>query len=139
MAAVDLSRERVAAALGAGPPLRLAMLFGSAARGTSRDDSDVDIAIIPLDPQLALSAELDLQRSLGDACGRPVDLMRLDRASCLLRWQVARDGSVLFQAGPFEAARFIASAASEYLDYKPDFARAAALFEARLARGLRET
>jgi predicted nucleotidyltransferase len=37
-----------------GPPLRLALLFGSAARGRARPDSDVDLGIIPLDPALPL-------------------------------------------------------------------------------------
>jgi predicted nucleotidyltransferase len=135
MSWVDLLRDRLAPALNAGPPLRLAMIFGSVARGTSRADSDVDIAILPSDPDLTLTAELDLQRVLTAACGRPVDLIRLDRASSLLRWQVARDGRLLFQAGPFEAARFVAEAASEYLDFQPDFDRASALFQKRLADG----
>jgi predicted nucleotidyltransferase len=129
----DFQPDQIASVLQAGPPLRLAMMFGSEARGTSRSDSDVDIAIVPADPELSLAAELDLQQALTLACGRPVDLVRLDKASCLVRWQVARDGRVLFQAGPFEAARFVASAASDYLDFQPDFARAAATFQARLA------
>jgi predicted nucleotidyltransferase len=135
MSTVDRLQDRIAAALNAGPPLRLAMIFGSTARGTNRPDSDVDIAILPSDPDLPLTAELDLQRGLTAACGRPVDIVRLDRASSLVRWQVARDGRPLFQAGPFEAARFVAQAASEYLDFQPDFERASALFQKRLADG----
>jgi len=114
--------------------LRLAMMFGSTARGAGRLDSDVDIAIVPMDPELELGPELDLQANLARACGRPVDLVRLDRASCLLRWQVARDGRVLWQAGPFEAARFVAGAASDYLDFQPSLALAAERFQQRLAR-----
>lgn len=129
-----MRRDEIVAALQAGPPLRLAMLFGSAAAGTARADSDVDIAIVPVDANLPLAAELDLQRRLAAACGRDVDLVRLDQASCLLRWQVARHGQVLFQAGPFEAARFVASAASDYLDFEPSFSRAAARFQEWLAR-----
>jgi predicted nucleotidyltransferase len=135
MPAADLPRDRIAAALSAGPPLRLALLFGSIARGTSHAGSDLDVAILPVDPELSLAAELDLQRALSTASGRPVDLVRLDRASSLVRWQVARDGQVLFQAGPFEAARFIARAASEYLDFQPDFVKASTLFQKRLAGG----
>jgi predicted nucleotidyltransferase len=43
-------------ALRAGPPLRLALLFGSVARGTQRADSDVDVAILPAAPELSLPA-----------------------------------------------------------------------------------
>jgi hypothetical protein len=94
----------------------------------------VDIAIVPVDPDLELARELDLQWSLARACGREVDLVRLDRASCLLRWQVARHGQVLLEAGPFEAARFVAGAASDYLDFQPSLARATDRFQERLTR-----
>jgi uncharacterized protein len=135
----DPPRERLAAALRAGPPLRLAIMFGSAAMGTDRSDSDVDIAITPVDPNLPLGAELDLQRRLAEVLGREVDLVRLDRASCLVRWQVAKHGRVLLEGGPFEAARFIAGAVSEYLDFEPALARAAARFQARLTQEARRT
>jgi predicted nucleotidyltransferase len=57
-------RDRILSVLQAGPPLRLAMLFGSAARGTAHPGSDLDIGIVPVDPDLALSIELDLQAEL---------------------------------------------------------------------------
>ena len=64
-----------------------------------------------------------------------MDLVRLDRAPTLVKWQVARDAKVLLESGPFQAARFVASAASEYLDFEPSFTHAAELFRRRLARG----
>jgi len=57
------------------------MLFGSAVSGRMRPESDVDVGIVPVDPDLPLGAELELQASLEHACGRPVDVIRLDRAS----------------------------------------------------------
>jgi uncharacterized protein YutE (UPF0331/DUF86 family)/predicted nucleotidyltransferase len=137
MSAVDVPTAQIVAALKAGPPLRLALMFGSMATSTGTSESDLDLAIAPLHPDLSLRDELDLQRRLTEVSGREVDLVRLDKASCLVRWQVARDGRVLVEAGPFEAARFLASAASDYLDFEPSFARAAALFQARLARQTR--
>jgi predicted nucleotidyltransferase len=131
----DLAIEPLLAALRAGPPLRLAMLFGSAVSGPFRPDCDVDVAIIPAAPDLALADELDLQASLARACGREVDLVRLDRASTLVRWQVARHGKILLQSSMFEATRFVAEAASEYLDFEPAFTRAAERFRQRLAAG----
>jgi predicted nucleotidyltransferase len=127
-------RDRILSVLQAGPPLRLAMLFGSAARGTAHAGSDLDIGIVPVDPELALSIELDLQAELARVCGRDVDLVRLDRAPTLVKWKVARDGQVLLQWSPSEAARFVASAASEYLDFAPSFERAAERFRRSLVR-----
>jgi predicted nucleotidyltransferase len=50
--------------LTAGPPLRLALLFGSVARGSDHAGSDLDVAILPVDRELALTDELTLQTCL---------------------------------------------------------------------------
>ena len=108
------------------------MLFGSAAKGTLRPDSDVDIAVFPIDPHLPLGAELTLQTALNRVCGRDVDLVRLDQASTLVRWQVIRNGRLLIEPVPFSAARFAAVAAADYIDFAPAFDRAAETFRRRL-------
>jgi predicted nucleotidyltransferase len=123
------------AALRSGPPVRLAILFGSTARGTQRIDSDIDIGIVPKDPELPLNEELTLQTELGRVSGRQVDLVRLDRASTLLRWQVVRYGRALVEAEPFAAARFTADTVAEYLDFAPAFERAAENFRRVLTAG----
>lgn len=125
--------QRLRSVLAGGPPLRLALLFGSAATGRMHALSDVDLAILPADPAASLMDELALQARLERACGRKVDLVRLDHASTLLRWQVARDGRVLHAEPASEAARFRARAASEYGDFYPALVRASHLFAQRLA------
>ena len=120
--------DLIVAALRSGPPVRLAILFGSTARGTQRIDSDIDIGIVPKDPELPLNEELTLQTELSRVSGRQVDLVRLDRASTLLRWQVVRYGRALVEAEPFAAARFTADTVAEYLDFAPAFERAAENF-----------
>jgi predicted nucleotidyltransferase len=96
----DVLTDALRRAFAEGPPLRLAVLFGSAARGRTRPDSDVDVGILPNDPDLPLHAELDLQARLERACGRSVDLVRLDRVSSLLKWEVARSGGAARGRGP---------------------------------------
>jgi predicted nucleotidyltransferase len=119
-------------ALRSGPPLRLAVLFGSAARGALRPESDVDIGVIPIDPELPLSDELALERRLEEACGRQVDVVRLDRASTFLLGEVARDGQPLLEITDGEFARFRARALGEWLDFAPAFERTAERFRQRL-------
>src|SRR5689334_11483357 len=87
--------EEVRRVLQAGPPLRLAVLFGSFAKQRARADSDLDIAILPRDDSLPLHAELDLAAQLSLRTRREVDLVRLDQATMLLRWEVAKDGILL--------------------------------------------
>lgn len=131
VADIDL-QDRIRRLLAGGPALRLAILFGSGARGALRPDSDVDVGIVPRDPDLSLAAELDLQVRLERGCGRPVDLVRIDRASTLLRWEAAR-GAVPVLAEPREEfARFLAAAAIEHADFMTALTTAAERFRQRL-------
>lgn len=126
--------ERLRSALRDGPALRLAVLFGSTARGQRHAQSDVDIGIIPDDPDLPLKSELDLQCALERVCAGPVDLLRLDRAPIALRWRVAKEGLPIW--GTRVAwIRFVGTTASEYADFAPALSQAARLFQARLASG----
>src|SRR5436309_107769 len=133
MAAADATLvDGLRRALADGPPLRLAMVFGSAAGGRTRPESDVDVGILPCAPEVPLNAELELQARLERACGRTVDLVRLDRASSLLKWEVPRRGMLIFARSRREYVRFVAGAALEYADLAPNLSRAAALFRKRL-------
>jgi predicted nucleotidyltransferase len=127
--------DRIRRTLSQGPGLRLAILFGSAARGRAGPDSDIDVGILPSDPDLTLHAELDLQSRLERACGRPVDLVRLDTAGSLLRWEAARHGIPIFARSHADLVRFVARAAIEYADLAPALARASDLFRQRLIEG----
>jgi predicted nucleotidyltransferase len=129
---IDEIVEKIRRVLDRGPALRLAMLFGSAARGRLSPGSDLDLAILPRDPLLPLAAELDLQARLERVCCRQVDLVRLDHASTLLRWQVARDGKVLLADPPHERCRFLARAAGEHADFAPAVAVVARKFRRHL-------
>lgn len=126
-------QERLGAVIRDGPPLRLAVLFGSAATDRLHAKSDVDIGIIPYDPELPLSAELMLQARLEAVCRRSVDLVRLDRASTLLKWEAARSGVAIVAEGPRTVSRFVAEAALEHADLMTLLAPAAERFRQRLA------
>lgn len=57
-------------------------IFGSATRGTMREDSDVDFAIAGLPPELFFKAMSAASRALG----RPLDLIDLDEATPFTRY-----------------------------------------------------
>ncbi len=123
---------RLRAVLEKGPPLRLAILFGSAARGRSRLDSDVDVAVLVPESTLDDAGERTLGRELALAAGAELDLFRLERASTLLKWQIATTGVPLVEGSPGEFVRFRAHAISEYIDYAPAFAYHGEIFRRRL-------
>ena len=117
--------------LSEGPRLRLAVLFGSTARGTNTADSDLDVAILPVDPQLPLSDELTLQARISIAAKREVDLVRLDRCNPTLRYRVAREGVPVF-AEPGALSSFRARAGIEHAELAPLVKRASEIFLKRL-------
>jgi predicted nucleotidyltransferase len=90
------------------PSLQLVVVFGSAARGRSRPDNDVDVAVLCDGP-----ADLDTlylllaPRLATDA----LDLTDLRRAGSLLALQVARQGRALYErhAGVFRSFQSLAS------------------------------
>ncbi len=123
---------RLQKALSTVPLLRLAVLFGSAASGRSRLDSDVDVAILLPESDLDKAHELALARELTSAARREVDLLRLETASTVLKWQIATKGVLLVEGMPGEFARFCARAAAEYIEYAPALAYYGEVFRRRL-------
>jgi predicted nucleotidyltransferase len=124
---------RLQAALRSDPSIRLAVLFGSAAAGVSRADSDLDVAILPGSAGLDAACEAALHARLTRAGRADLDLIRLDESiSTLLRWQIAITGVPLFEAQPGAFARFRADAAAEYIDFAPALAHHGDIFRRRL-------
>jgi uncharacterized protein YutE (UPF0331/DUF86 family)/predicted nucleotidyltransferase len=86
--------------------------FGSAVRDLRRPDSDLDLAVwmatANVTPQALVGLEVALRPLFPDEC---LDIVLLNRASPLLQFQVARHGSVLFEAAPgvFHAFQVLAS------------------------------
>jgi predicted nucleotidyltransferase len=114
--------------------VRLAVLFGSAATGRVHAASDVDVAILPLgDP--ALAWELALQAELEAACRNTVDLVRLDRASPVVRWEAARDGRMLYERTPGAFRLFRAESAIEHDELAPRFALASETYRRAVLAG----
>jgi len=97
--------DRLRAALVARSDLRLALLFGSRARGEARPDSDVDVAVdAPGVDLLALARDLSL------AIDAEVDLVRLETAGIPLLDEIVHEGVVLHEDRPGRAAGFHARA-----------------------------
>jgi predicted nucleotidyltransferase len=112
--------------------VRLAVLFGSAARGKAAPGSDLDVGIL-FDPGQESAAALEV--ALARATGRRVDVVRLEAAPPLLRFEVARDGRVLLERTPHAWVDFRARAMTDWWDWAPTarFLHAAAVERLRAA------
>ena len=117
-------------ALAGRPDVRLALVFGSIARGTARDDSDVDLAIdAPGVDRLALARDLSL------AVGREVDVVDLASAGYPLLAAIVRDGVVVAAHAAGAEARWRTRALLALETDRPWFERMRDAYLARLATG----
>jgi len=112
------------------PGVRLVAMFGSVARGTSRPDSDTDIAVLGG----AFWNQLGLGSDLGALLGREAHVVDLQAASDWLRFHVARDGVLLYEALPGAWAEFKAQAMVIYWELAPIIALCSAGVKRRLLR-----
>ena len=115
---LDPSRviDAMAQAARATPGLDLLMLFGSRARGDIHPGSDWDLGYLAtnapdVDAWLGTFVEL--------AGSDRVDLVDLASASGLLRYRVARDGRLVYEARPGLGERFCLDAAQFWCDAAP--------------------
>jgi uncharacterized protein len=121
--------SRLGSALQGRPEVRLAFLFGSSVTKGLASANDVDVAVA-FAHSVSLLEQCELGARLEEIVGREVDLVDLDEASTLLRWEVARSGIVLWARDQRELADFRARVPLEYFDLQP--------FLEREAEGLRK-
>lgn len=102
---MDAMRETLGRVIRKHPEIRLAYLFGSAARGEAGPTSDVDVAVYvdrghPMD---LLDLQLALQDEIGRALGtNRTEVVILDPAGPPeFTYQVIRDGIVLHEEEPY--------------------------------------
>lgn len=100
-------------------------LFGSVARGTARDDSDVDVAVLfERDPPHTLEGlHVDLGHALDEVLGGSVDLAILNHAPVDLVHRVLRDGILVCDANRSARIQFEVRARNEYFDLEPHLRR----------------
>lgn len=99
------------------PEVELAVVFGSFARGRERADSDVDLGLI-LDGSSA-ARRREIEAALHRAARRSVDVIYLDEAPPLLRFEIARDGVPLLESRPHRWADFRVRAMHDWWDWAP--------------------
>ena len=115
MSTLDCLREQLAAI----PAVRLAAAFGSVARGEERAGSDLDVALL-LDPAADTAAlRIEIEATLGRAAGRAIDLVFLDAAPPLLRFEIARDGVLLLARASRDWVDFRTRAMIDWWDWAP--------------------
>ncbi len=100
-------------------------LFGSVARGTAGEGSDVDVAVLLAGnpPPTLQGLGLDLEAEIERRVGRRVQVVVLNSAAPDLVHRVLRDGRLVVERDPGARVRFEVAARREYFDVLPHLRR----------------
>jgi len=106
---------------GHGEGIACVYLFGSRARGDSKPDSDLDVAVLfeQTPPATLDGLGLDLAAALQALIELPVDLVVLNRAAPDLVHRVLRDGILVQEANRSARVKFEVRTRAEYFDLLP--------------------
>lgn len=100
-----------------------AYLFGSVARGTARQRSDIDVAVLLADAPHTLHERFGLESRLEERLRRPVQVVILNDAPPDLVHRVLRDGRLVLESDRAARVRFEVSARNAYFDVLPALER----------------
>jgi uncharacterized protein len=113
------------------PDAAAAWLYGSAASGSMKAESDIDIAVL-LPPKDARKTSWSLRQeaqSLGELWHRKVDLVNFSAVSCILQKEILSAGKHLFSNDEFAVGNAELLALSQYRNFNErnaeEFARIA--------------
>jgi predicted nucleotidyltransferase len=98
--------------------LTFALLFGSSVTRGPDVAHDIDLAIATSSPWSLLELG-ELASALEHATGKPVDLVDIDAANTLLRWEVVRDGRPVLIRDLDALRELQARVPVEYADLRP--------------------
>ncbi len=115
------------------PWVELLVLFGSAARGRLRPDSDIDLGWLGLPPPG--EGEAALLAALERRLGRGVHLVDMRLASELLRIEVVRTALLAFERAAGRWTSFAGESMSRWSDIEPFVRRCAEAVRRRALEG----
>lgn len=110
--------QKIASTLAQHEEIRLAFVFGSAARGALRPDSDVDVAVLAAS-RLSPEARLKLMAELSLAVKREVDLVDLSTAWGLILRQVLTTGTLALKRSDTAHAMLLKRMLFDQADMEP--------------------
>lgn len=102
-------------------PVEIAYLFGSMAKNTENNMSDIDIALLfkkdyTAEDDVFIRGEL---MEIGVEFFKiPVDVVSLNKATLSLKYEVTKGGKIIWESSPNNRVIFETSVLREYLDFK---------------------
>lgn len=100
------------------PRAEFALLFGSVNGPYFRDDSDVDVAALFLEPAPDFAERAEIADRISLAARREIDLVSLNDADVIITMQALANGELILCRNESAFVKFKALAMSKYIDFK---------------------
>ncbi|TWH47931.1 nucleotidyltransferase domain-containing protein [Sporomusa sp. KB1] len=97
-------------------------LFGSVVKGTNRENSDIDIAVLfqqGISPQTRFDMRLELMSCAEEITGRRVDVIDMEAAPLFLQHQIRKTGKLVIEKDRKRRIEFDVKSRREYFDFQP--------------------
>ncbi len=98
--------------------IKAVYLFGSAASGNLKSDSDLDIGIVPADDSIH-DKKLELLSDLARQGFCNVDIVFLDVQDIVLRFEIVKHNKVIYQVDDFDSGSMFSLTLRQYTDFLP--------------------
>lgn len=109
--------EKLKKSLQGNKDIVFAYLYGSQANNTSKPGSDIDIAIY-LSEKMTTDEYLSLKMELSESFKKEIDLIILNEAAPLLKFEVYQNHKVIFSRDKDAETSFKVKTVFEYNDFK---------------------
>ncbi len=128
------TKSKLHAVLGKFPEVQAAFLFGSVASGRAREDSDIDLALVPGDSDLN-ERKLQILTAITKTGLDNIDLVILGTKDPVLRYEAIRQNCLVYAREEFDRGAYYSKAMREYFDFEPVLAVQREAYKRRLQSG----
>ena len=114
--------------------VQAAWLFGSYAEDTAKIDSDLDIGLAG-NPDKIKAVQLEMLTDFSREGIDRVDLVILERADLVLKFEILHHNQLIFSRRDFDFAAVVSKVLREYFDFMPYLERQRKALKERLLNG----
>jgi uncharacterized protein len=114
---INVIKKEVASFCEAEPAIAAAYIFGSYAKGKGKKSSDVDVALLLYEKKITGFSTLDFNTMLEKQMGCKVDVVILNKANEVLKFEVRRQGVLIFERSDKYRKQFEVMSRKAYEDF----------------------
>lgn len=101
------------------PKVVAVYLYGSFTKGTAREDSDIDLAILAEKSSISSDLQIEAMSDLGLILGKEVEVQNLNICKTTFAYRVISEGKIIYEKNPKQRVIFETEIMRRYFDMRP--------------------